>query len=213
MDGIPLIVREGALENALSNPTCQGVRAQSAQRKPPKLGFGEPTRLAPRRVSTLHAKEKVMTRLSLYEPFSAVFPVDLLTSAAWPEWTRATLNGQSSPQRAVSAQSMLAMPIEVIETTQGWTIRAELAGVAKDQIDIQIESGTVVISARRERRQELKNGERLLRSEISSGAVTRSFSMPAEIDEAAANARFEDGLLTLELPRKQAHAARKLAVN
>jgi len=154
-----------------------------------------------------------MARLSLYEPFSAVFPVDLLTTAAWPEWTRSALNGQSSPQRAVSTQSMLAMPIEVVETAKGWTIRAELAGVAKDQIDIQIESGTVVISARRERRQELKDGERLLRSEISSGAVTRSFSMPAEIDEAAANARFEDGLLTLELPRRQAQTARKLAVH
>jgi HSP20 family protein len=108
---------------------------------------------------------------------------------------------------------MPAMPIEVIETAKGWTIRAELAGVAKDQIDIQIESGSVVISARRERKQELKDGERLLRSEISSGAVTRSFSMPAEIDEAAASARFEDGLLTLELPRKQAQTARKLAVH
>jgi HSP20 family protein len=108
---------------------------------------------------------------------------------------------------------MLAMPIEVIETAKGWTIRAELAGVAKDQIDIQIESGTVVISARRERKQELKDGERLLRSEISSGAVTRSFSMHAEIDEAAASARFKDGLLTLELPRKQAQTARKLAVH
>jgi len=154
-----------------------------------------------------------MTRLSLYEPFSAVFPVDFFSASGWPEWTRASMNTQPTVQRAAANQGALAMPIEVLETAKGWTIRAELAGVAKDQIDIQIESGTVVISARRERRQELKDGERLLRSEISSGAVTRSFSMPAEIDEAAANARFEDGLLTLELPRRQAQTARKLAVH
>jgi len=105
------------------------------------------------------------------------------------------------------------MPIEVLETAKGWTIRAELAGVTKEQIDIQIEAGTVSISARRERRQEVKDGERLIRSEIATGSVSRSFTMPAEIDEAAASARFDDGLLTLELPRKQPQSARKLAVH
>lgn len=154
-----------------------------------------------------------MTRLSLYEPFSAVFPVDFLSAAGWPEWTRASLNTQPTVQRAAASQGALAMPIEVLETAKGWTIRAELAGVTKEQIDIQIEAGTVSISARRERRQEVKDGERLIRSEIATGSVSRSFTMPAEIDEAAASARFDDGLLTLELPRKQPQSARKLAVH
>ena len=105
------------------------------------------------------------------------------------------------------------MPIEVLETAKGWTIRAELAGVTKDQIDIQIEASTVSIAARRERRQELKDGERILRSEISTGTVSRSFSLPADIDESAASARFDDGVLTLELPRKQPQSARKLAIH
>jgi HSP20 family protein len=40
----------------------------------------------------------------------------------------------------------------------------------------------------------------------------RSFAMPAELDESAASAKFDAGILTLELPRKQAQVARKLAV-
>jgi len=154
-----------------------------------------------------------MTRLSLYEPFSAVFPVDFFSASGWPEWTRASMNTQPTVQRAAANQGALAMPIEVLETAKGWTIRAELAGVTKEQIDIQIEAATVSISARRERRQEIREGERLLRSEITTGSVSRSFTMPAEIDEAAASARFDDGLLTLELPRKQPQSARKLAVH
>jgi len=123
------------------------------------------------------------------------------------------MNTQPTVQRAAANQGALAMPIEVLETAKGWTIRAELAGVTKEQIDIQIEAATVSISARRERRQEIREGERLLRSEITTGSVSRSFTMPAEIDEAAASARFDDGLLTLELPRKQPQSARKLAVH
>jgi len=123
------------------------------------------------------------------------------------------MNTQPTVQRAAANQGALAMPIEVLETAKGWTIRAELAGVTKEQIDIQIEAATVSISARRERRQEIREGERLLRSEITTGSVTRSFTMPAEVDEAAASARFDDGLLTLELPRKQPQSARKLAVH
>ncbi|MEY2718527.1 MAG: hypothetical protein RL539_1559, partial [Pseudomonadota bacterium] len=68
------------------------------------------------------------------------------------------------------------------------------------------------ISAKRERQAELKDGERLLRAEIAAGSVMRSFAMPSELDESAASATFDAGILTLELPRKQAQVARKLSV-
>jgi HSP20 family protein len=157
----------------------------------------------------------MMTRISLYEPFASVFPADLFANAvagsSWPEWSR-SMPAAAPVSRGLASAHTLAMPVDVIETATGWTIRAELAGVAKDQIDIQIDSNTVSISAKRERKSELKDGERLLRAEIASGSVMRSFAMPAELDESAASARFDSGLLTLELPRKQAQLARKLAV-
>lgn len=153
-----------------------------------------------------------MTRISLYEPFSSVFPADLFANALagsnWPEWSRAI----AAPAATSRASSTLAMPVDVIETARGWTIRAELAGVSKDQIDIQIDKNSVSISAKRERQAELKDGERLLRAEIAAGSVMRSFAMPSELDESAASATFDAGILTLELPRKQAQVARKLSV-
>ena len=158
----------------------------------------------------------MMTRISLYEPFASVFPADLFANAvagsSWPEWSRSIPAAAAPISRGLASTHTLAMQVDVIETATGWTIRAELAGVAKDQIDIQIDSNTVSITAKRERKSELKDGERLLRGEIASGSVMRSFAMPAELDESAASAKFEAGILTLELPRKQAQLARKLAV-
>ncbi|HAB47801.1 MAG: Hsp20/alpha crystallin family protein [Betaproteobacteria bacterium] len=154
-----------------------------------------------------------MTRISLYEPFSSVFPADLFANALagsnWPEWSRAIAAPAATSR---TSSSTLAMPVDVIETARGWTIRAELAGVSKDQIDIQIDKNSVSISAKRERQAELKDGERLLRAEIAAGSVMRSFAMPSELDESAASATFDAGILTLELPRKQAQVARKLSV-
>ncbi|NCV61045.1 MAG: Hsp20/alpha crystallin family protein [Betaproteobacteria bacterium] len=59
---------------------------------------------------------------------------------------------------------------------------------------------------------EHQDGERLLRAEISAASVMRSFVMPSELDESAASASFDAGILTLQLPRKKAQLARKLAV-
>lgn len=158
-----------------------------------------------------------MTRISLYEPFASVFPADLLANAVaaanWPEWSRAIGSPSAQHARTAAGGATLSMPVDVIETSTGWIIRAELPGVMKDQIDIQIDANTVSISAKRERRIELKEGERQLRSEITHGSVMRSFAMPSELDESAASAKFDAGVLTLELPRKQAQLARKLAVH
>jgi HSP20 family protein len=155
----------------------------------------------------------MMTRISLYEPFSSVFPADLFANAVagsnWPEWSRAIAAPVATSRANNNA---LAMPVDVIETARGWTIRAELAGVTKEQIDIQIDKNSVSIAAKRERHTELKDGERLLRTEIAAGSVMRSFAMPSELDESAASAKFDAGILTLELPRKQAQVARKLSV-
>lgn len=157
-----------------------------------------------------------MTRISLYEPFSSVFPSDMLAHAMaashWPEWSRHASTPGAQLSRTGASTASISMPVDVIETATGWIIRAELAGVMKDQIDIQIDANTVSITAKRERKSELKEGERQLRSEILTGSVMRSFAMPSELDESAASATFDAGVLTLELPRKKAQLARKLAV-
>ena len=56
-------------------------------------------------------------------------------------------------------------------------------------------------------------GDKVLRSERYYGSVSRAFTLPQDVDEAKAVAKYEDGVLTLELPKKATSAAKRLAVN
>ncbi|MGF6920593.1 Hsp20/alpha crystallin family protein [Paraburkholderia sp. 40] len=103
--------------------------------------------------------------------------------------------------------------VDVTESDTQYTVKAELPGVEKDDIDVKIDGNLVSISAKVERKQELKEGERVVRRERYSGAVSRSFSLQSEIDEATATAQYKDGVLSLTLPKKSASERKRLPIN
>jgi HSP20 family protein len=103
--------------------------------------------------------------------------------------------------------------VDVTESDTGYTVKAELPGVEKNDIDVKIDGNLVSISARVDRQQELKDGERVIRRERYSGAVSRSFSLASEIDEATAAAQYKDGVLSLTLPKKAASERKRLPIN
>ena len=91
-------------------------------------------------------------------------------------------------------------------------MRAEIPGVKKDDIQVTINGNQVAITAEVKNHQEEKQGEKVLRSERYFGKVHRAFSLAQEVDEAAAQARYTDGVLELRLPKKVVAAARKLSI-
>jgi len=76
----------------------------------------------------------------------------------------------------------------------------------------RIDGPTVSISAERKQEKEVKEGERVLRTERYFGKVSRSFQLGQDIDEAAASAKFTDGVLELTLPKKAATQAKRLTI-
>ncbi len=104
------------------------------------------------------------------------------------------------------------LKIDVKEDSDAYTVHADLPGVPKEDIHVNIEGAVVSISAEKKRVVENKEGERVLRCERHYGKVSRSFQLGQEIDEARAQARFTDGVLELTLPKKVAVAARKLKI-
>jgi HSP20 family protein len=84
--------------------------------------------------------------------------------------------------------------------------------VKKEDIHVSIEGNTVAISAETRSESEQKEGERVLKRERTYGKVYRGFSLGAEIDEAAATAKYNDGVLELVLPKKTAAASKRLTV-
>jgi HSP20 family protein len=100
--------------------------------------------------------------------------------------------------------------IDVIEKGDSYVVYAEIPGVSKDAIEVTIEGNAVTIAA--EVKREAQEGERALRSERHVGALARSFTLPAELDEAASHAKYDAGVLELTLTKKVPVAGRKLTI-
>ena len=101
---------------------------------------------------------------------------------------------------------------DVRETPEAYVVAAELPGVAKDNIHVEIEGNEVTISAELQRASEPKDGEKWLRIERRYGKSARRFALPQEVDESRSAAKFADGVLELTLPKKAQVTGRKLQV-
>ena len=100
--------------------------------------------------------------------------------------------------------------VDVEETADAYLVRADLPGIAKDQIKVEINDDIVTISA--EYKSETTAEAKVLRTERRAGAATRSFRLPAAVDATKADAKHVDGVLQLTLP-KQAPTAKRLTIN
>jgi HSP20 family protein len=106
----------------------------------------------------------------------------------------------------------LPIRVDVRETAEAYTVAAEIPGVKKDDIAVEIEGNEVTISAET-KREERKEGEKWLRTERFFGKTARRFALPQDLDEAKAVAKFADGVLELTLPKKAAVTGRKIEIN
>ena len=102
--------------------------------------------------------------------------------------------------------------IDVSENDQAFTVRAEIPGVNKQDIHVSVEGSIVTLSAEILQHDAEREGEKLLRSERYYGSVSRSFQLPAEVDEAQSKARYENGILLLDLPKKVSNSPQRLTV-
>ena len=140
-----------------------------------------------------------MAHLQIYDPFA---------DTGFDQLFRGFLR----PVRGEKTAAPAPVRIDVAETDNAYTVRAEIPGVRKEDIHVAIEGDQVTISADVKREAETKDGERVLRSERYYGSVYRSFTLPTELDEAASEAKYENGVLALTLAKKPAVAGRKLTV-
>jgi HSP20 family protein len=102
--------------------------------------------------------------------------------------------------------------VEVSENEKAYTVRAEIPGVKKEDISVTIDDDTVAISAEVKNEKEVKNGERVLRSERYYGKVYRAFTLGHAVDEAGTSAKYLNGVLELTLPKKAAEQARRITI-
>ncbi|MDO9158336.1 MAG: Hsp20/alpha crystallin family protein [Burkholderiaceae bacterium] len=137
---------------------------------------------------------QMMTRSGLFD--------DLFRDVA-PGFFVKPLHGEPLPAQ---------IKVEVRETPQAYLLQAEVPGVRKEDIHVQVDGNVVTLRAEIRQHDSETDGEKVLRSERYYGSVARSFQMPQDIDNATAKAKCEHGVLTLTLPKKAAVSGQRLMV-
>ncbi len=111
-----------------------------------------------------------------------------------------------------NGQQEIQIKIDVSEDDKAYTVRADIPGVKKEDINVNIDGNQVAISAEVKNEKEVKEGEKVLRNERYYGRVARTFSLAADVDDAAAQAKYNNGVLELWLPKRAAAKSKSLTI-
>ncbi len=144
-----------------------------------------------------------MANITRYDPFDlALEPFDDMFRGFFrPVRLESTLQPQQ-----------MQIKLDVKETDRDYTVLAEIPGVRKEDIQVNIVGNQVSISAEMKKEHEEKQGEKLLRCERYYGQTMRSFTLPQEVNEVESTAKYNNGVLCLTLPKKEMASAKKLQI-
>ena len=110
------------------------------------------------------------------------------------------------------AQTELKMKIDVKEDDKSFIVKADVPGVKKDDIQVDIDGDYVSIRAEAKKEKEEKKDAKVVYSERAYGMVSRSFTLPVDVDAKSATAEYKDGVLNLTLPKKSNGSAKRISV-
>ncbi|MDD5299751.1 MAG: Hsp20/alpha crystallin family protein [Gallionella sp.] len=103
--------------------------------------------------------------------------------------------------------------MDVKEADGKYLVSAEIPGVNKDDIHVTVDGNRVSISAEVKQEKEAKEGERVIRSERSYGMASRSFTLADEVDQSKVEAKYNNGMLELTLPKKPGASRKEIAIS
>ena len=107
-------------------------------------------------------------------------------------------------------QNVVAAPVNIFETKDGYLLEAEMPGVDKEGLEVTVEGNEITIVGRRA--QETINGQPLFR-ECDRADFQRVFQLDPAIDTSKISAKMNQGLLTLALPKSEQVKPRKITVS
>lgn len=102
--------------------------------------------------------------------------------------------------------------VDLNETDSNYTLKAEVPGVRKEDIEVRIDGNRISISAETKKESEEKKEGRILRSERQYGYANRSLWLDSPVDDAKAAAKYQNGVLELTLPKKIEAAGKRLSI-
>ena len=104
------------------------------------------------------------------------------------------------------------LPLDIYRTDDALVVRAALPGVKPEDVDVTVEGGTLTI--RGEFKEEHREGERgYVFQELRRGMFSRTIQLPGDVSADQAQAAYEQGVLTLTLPRREEAKPRQIRVS
>jgi HSP20 family protein len=113
----------------------------------------------------------------------------------------------------VPAEADLRIKVDVSEDEKAYTVNAEIPGVKKEDIRVDVEGNQVSLRAEVRKEKEEKQGGKVIHSERTYGMASRSFTLPMEVDADGAKAEYKDGVLSLVLPKKSGRSGQRIAIS
>jgi HSP20 family protein len=139
-----------------------------------------------------------MANIRRYDPFDDDFD-DLFRGFLMRPFRSPT---QTAPQ----------MKLDVSDSDDKYTVCAEMPGVKKEDINVSVHGNQVEISGEIRNEKQTKVGERSLHTERTYGRVYRTFTLGQDVDDTKCQAKYDNGVLELTLPKKATPQSKRLQI-
>jgi HSP20 family protein len=102
--------------------------------------------------------------------------------------------------------------VDIYENEDNIVIKAEIPGVSKDDIHVDLKGRVLTLKGERKNENEVKE-DRFYRREMTYGRFERSFALPGEVEPEKIKADFKDGVLKVEIPKPEGHKPKQITVH
>lgn len=149
--------------------------------------------------------------LMRFNPYTGIAPLDPFSSIDDFLGDLTSLPFRLGMAAAPRGGAAPPIRLDVTEDDQNYLVKADIPGVNKDDIKVAIDGNQVSVSAEMKEEKEVSDVGLLCR-ERRYGQQYRSFTLPQEVDDTQAQARYENGVLHLTLPKKAGTSRKQLAI-
>jgi HSP20 family protein len=150
---------------------------------------------------------KMSSSLSIFRrntPFRTLSRLQSDFETLWEEF--------SGMESRLSSELEFSPKCELSEESGNYMVKFDMPGVKREDVKIELNENQLTVSAER-RHEEKSESKKDHYSEISYGSYERVFSLPTPVDEKKADAKFDNGVLTIMLPKSQSNKAKQIAVH
>jgi HSP20 family protein len=148
-----------------------------------------------------------MSNITRFNPFTELARFD-------PFWDMDDVfNKMMRPALREGLEMEPQIKMDVKEADGQYLVKAEIPGVKKDDIHVTVDGNRVSISAEVKQEKEAKEGERVIRCERSYGMASRSFTLADEVDQSKVQAKYDNGVLELTLPKKPGSSRKEISIS